>query len=542
MKNQYLIPALLFCILVPILGFSADYARDRILVMLKESVRKSSQWAYEEGSMRHPSVDALNTKYKVKSARPMGPAAMDPKPMYRIDFEDQVDVMMVVEEYLATGIFDAVEPDYIGKSHGVLMPNDAFFGSQWGLHNDGTFSQGNVTAGADMKAPAGWDVTTGSNSVVVAVLDAGINFNHSEFLGRHWGNNGEIPGNGIDDDGNGYVDDLNGWDFANSDANPIDDEGHGTSVSGIIAANGNNNTGLAGVDWNCKIMSLKVLDDNSFGYYSWWIDAVNYAVDNGADVMNMSLGGDTYSALMENAIDYAESQNVMTVASMGNDNTGNFMYPAAMSSAFAVGSTSADDTRSNPFAGGSGGSNYGFHINVVAPGNLILSLDYQDVNAYNRLWSGTSQAAPHVSGLISLMLAVNPGMSNADIKLTLHQTSDDEVGLSSEDIQGFDQYYGHGRINAGAALQFAVAGLYNKPVSQSRYSIYPNPATTELNIVSEEKDGVHYSIRGVSGQVHQSGLVGKFPGRIDVSSLESGIYFLFVDSDQGSAVRKFMKR
>src|SRR5262249_48878129 len=149
------------------------------------------------------------------------------------------------------------------------------FSSLWGLHNTG---QTGGTPDADIDAPEAWDVTTGSSSVVVAVIDTGVDYTHPDLAANIWTNAGEVPGNGVDDDHNGYVDDVHGYDFVNNDGDPMDDHFHGTHVAGTIGAVGNNGTGVAGINWNVKIMALKFLDGNGGGYASDAIRAVNYAV------------------------------------------------------------------------------------------------------------------------------------------------------------------------------------------------------------------------------------------------------------------------
>lgn len=294
-----------------------------------------------------------------------------------------------------------------------------------------------------------WSIEQGDSNIVVTIIDSGTKLDHPEFTGRIWTNYHEIPNNGIDDDGNGYIDDVKGWDFANSDNDPMDDNGHGTNVAGIIGANGNNSIGYAGADWYCKLMILKGLDNNNYGYYSWWTEAIYYAVDNGAKVINMSLGGNSFSTTLQNAVTYALNNNVVVVVCMMNTNSNTVYYPAGFTGVIAVGSTNSNDTRSNPFFWSpTSGSNYGSHISVVAPGNYIYGLNYQSNTKYGSYWGGTSQATPHVSGLASLLLAQNPSRTPAQIKSTIETTAEDQVGNSSEDTPGWDIYFGHGRINA----------------------------------------------------------------------------------------------
>ncbi|MCL4194847.1 MAG: S8 family serine peptidase, partial [Thermoguttaceae bacterium] len=172
-------------------------------------------------------------------------------------------------------------PDY--QIRADYIPNDAQFGKMWGLSNTG---QTGGTVDADIDAPEAWDVTRGSSSIVVAVIDTGVDYNHPDLKANMWLNADEIPGNRIDDDRNGYIDDIYGWDFANDDSNPTDDNGHGTHVAGTIAAQGNNTLGVTGVAPGVKLMALKFLDSTGSGYTSDAILALDYAVANGARISN----------------------------------------------------------------------------------------------------------------------------------------------------------------------------------------------------------------------------------------------------------------
>ena len=382
---------------------------------------------------------------------------------------------------------------------------------------------------ADIDMELAWDIEQGSSSITIAVLDSGLKLNHPEFNGRVWENSNE-ESNNLDDDNNGYIDDFRGWDFANNDNDPTDDYGHGTNVTGIIGANANNNIGYAGVDWNSKLMICKILDQNNLGYYSWWVEAIYYAVDNGAKVINMSVGGSSFSNALQSAINYAHDNGVTIVACMMNENNSVTYYPAGFQNTIAVGSINPDNKRSSPFFWNSAsGSNYGNHIDVVAPGNFIYGLSYQSNTNYNTYWGGTSQATPLVTGLAALLLAQDANRTPDDIRTIIRSTAEDQVGSPSEDIKGFDKYYGYGRINAHKALLHQTVGISDNRIEDKNLMMYPNPTSGFLVLRSDE--GIsNVKIHNISGkeiykkqfETEQNFI------EIDISNLSSGMYIINV--------------
>ncbi len=305
--------------------------------------------------------------------------------------------------------------------HALFMPDDKFVGNQKYLDS--------------IHAKAAWDYILGNKQIVVAVIDTGVSLFHEDLSKNIWVNRDEIPNNGVDDDGNGYVDDYWGYDFVNRDPTPMDDEGHGTHVAGIIAAEINNLVGIAGIS-QVKIMPLKVLDANGNGYDSDVAEAIYYAVDNGADVISMSLGGSEYASVLKNACDYAWKHGVIVVAASGNDGESSIDYPAAFSSVIAVGSV---DNRNKL----SSFSDFGKQQELVAPGESIYSTFLG--NSYTYM-SGTSMAAPQVSALASLILSMNPSLTGSEVREILHKTADDLGG------EGWDEFYGYGKINVSRAV------------------------------------------------------------------------------------------
>lgn len=407
----------------------------------------------DEGSRK--GVDSVSQYYQAQEIRKQSLGRKSKQFIDVIQFPAGTDLKAVIEAYQGTGEVEYAEPDFEGESGGLLIvpPNDGQYARQWGLHNTGILSMTPAIPGADIDMENAWELSQGDSNIIVAVIDEGAKLDHPEFAGRIWINKEETPNNGIDDDQNGYVDDYNGWDFANEDNDATDDQGHGTNVAGIIGANGNNSIGFAGVDWKCKLMILKALDQTGFGQYSWWIEAITYAVDHGARVINLSLGGSGASTALQNAVKYALDHGVVVVACMMNTNSDETFYPAAYTGVIAVGSTNPNDSRSSPFPwSATSGSNYGNHISVSAPGNYIYGLDYLSNTNYTSYWAGTSQAAPHVAGVSALLLAQDAKRTPAQIKSILETTAEDQVGKTNEDTQGWDKYHGFGRINAFLAL------------------------------------------------------------------------------------------
>ena len=294
------------------------------------------------------------------------------------------------------------------------VPDDSNFDTQYGFYNTG---QTGGKAGADVAAADAWEIATGTD-VVVAVIDTGVDYSHSDLRNNMWINPGEIDGNNIDDDGNGYIDDMYGWDFSNADADPMDDMGHGTHVAGIIAAEGNNTIGLAGVNWSARIMALKFIDASGVGSTSRAIKALNYAVAMGAKISNNSWGGAAYSQALVDALTAAETAGHIFVAAAGNTGTNtdnpinDIHYPSSypMDNVISVASTDEFDNLGSF-------SNYGnVSVDLAAPGKQINSLWLS--NAYLML-DGTSMSAPFVAGAAALVWSVKPELTMLQVRSAL---------------------------------------------------------------------------------------------------------------------------
>ena len=292
-------------------------------------------------------------------------------------------------------------------TNGAFIPNDPDY-------NDTQL----VYAPQQIDAEGAWDFTRGDQDLIVAVLDTGIDPSHPEFAGRL----------------------LPGWDFVNDDADPSDDQGHGTHVAGIIAAGIDNGIGMAGIAGDVKILPVKVLNDTGSG---WWSDVsagITYAADQGAKVINLSLAGEVDSFTLHDAISYAVSKGVTVVAAAGNDSSDTPVYPAAYDEVLALGATTYDGTRWSL-------SNYGPNVDALAPGGLVWSTYWSaDGSASYQFMSGTSMASPHGAGVAALMYSRNSELTPQEVKDTILATATDMGD------PGVDALHGAGLINAHAAV------------------------------------------------------------------------------------------
>lgn len=272
--------------------------------------------------------------------------------------------------------------------------------------------------GADLiKAPTAWNNGYTGQGTIVAVLDTGIDYNHQDLKNNIWSSTKEIASNGTDDDNNGYIDDIHGWNFVDNNNNILDNNGHGTHVSGTIAAE-NNSIGVTGIAYNSKIMPVKVLDTNGSGSYSNIAKGIYYAVDNGANVINLSLGGNSSNDTLKSAIKYASSKNVIVVMAAGNNSDSIPSYPAryAYNSGIAVGAVDKNNNLAD-FSNRSGSQQITY---VTAPGvDVYSTIPNNQYATYN----GTSMAAPHIAGVVALMVSANHNLTESQILKIITSTS-----------------------------------------------------------------------------------------------------------------------
>jgi thermitase len=324
------------------------------------------------------------------------------------------------QSLLHTGLFDYVEPDYYAET-ASSTPNDPSYISQWHLPKIGS---------ADA-----WTMTTGSASVVVAVVDSGVYAAHPDLASKL------VPG----------------WNFVKSNADTSDVLGHGTEVAGTVAAATNNGIGVAGVSWGSLVMPLVVVDSNNFAAYSDIASAIRYAADQNVRVINISIGGSASSSALQSAVDYAWSRGALVFAAAMNNAVSTPYYPAACTHAVAVSATDENDHLASF-------SNFGTWLTLSAPGTDILTTvnggGYGYVN-------GTSFASPIAAGVAALVLAANPQLSNQDVLSALKQSAD------SPGSRGFDPQFGWGRVNAGKAIRLVLPAPAPSPAPAPTHHAEP---------------------------------------------------------------------
>lgn len=427
-----------------------------------------------------------------------------------------------------------------------ITPNDPFYKNQWYL--------------AKIRADSAWGKISESPDMVIAVIDSGIDIAHPDLRDNIWHNNKEIADNNKDDDKNGFSDDIDGWDFVLNKSNPSPKfssgwteagVSHGTMVAGIIAARGNNNQGVAGVTWRTKIMALRILNDKGEGRISDVVRAIDYATNNGADIINLSFVNFTYSEAVQEAIKRAHSNGVMIVAAAGNEQAAGEgynidktpIYPACYDGQFGenmvigVVATDALDQKARF-------SSYGFRcVDIAAPGisffnSVTPGSDINNPNKYyDGYWSGTSMAAPLVSASLALIAQANPELSRREIVNILFASTDNISRLNPTYLGQL----GNGRLNLNSAIEMAKDRLYSR---LGRIIIVPASGTKESkltaangdlvkNINWSEKIGSNVSL--ATGDINADGIeevvVGTAPG--------SEPYVMIFNKD-GKLLKKFL--
>lgn len=425
---------------------NSHYLPDRVIVKFK------NQPSLSKGATGIQSVDEILGKYSAKSVQkifenkltPTDAKQVDLSRFYVVTFNAPYDAFTVAEELSQQDEIEYAEPWFIYPLD-ACPPNDPMRSSQWHL--------------TKVLADTAWCLQQGDTSIVIAIVDTGIELAHPDLTANIWHNPGETGGgketNGMDDDGNGKVDDWQGWDFGGADyRSPVEDNNpsptannnaHGTHVAGIASAATNNGVGVAGMAYNCKLLAVKTTSDNdtrgSGGtpYVVFGFEGIVYAADMGADVINCSWGGGGYSQFEQEIINYASSLGAVVVAAAGNAGNETPNYPASYDGVYSVAATNSSDGKASF-------SQYGAYIDVCAPGTSIMSTVWQ--STYTNSYSGTSMASPLAAGLIALVKSRFPSYSMIQAA--------EQVRISCDNIDGINSIYryklGRGRINALKAL------------------------------------------------------------------------------------------
>lgn len=461
---------------LPPLGRGSSYVPGTILIKFKPGIRPESILTDTFGFAKSNilSVDRLNQKYQVKKMYPLFPGEKPPSPdsklkdlsgFYVLEFPETVELEKIIGEYRQDFTIESAEPDVICRI--FKAPNDPEY--QWHLNRIDAFEA--------------WDIETGDSTIILAIIDTGVLYTHPDLSAAIWHNPDEIPGNGEDDDGNYKVDDVVGWDFVTggctdchpnedcsvADNDPNDFDGHGTHCAGIAAAVTNNSQGVSGIagGWwtekGCKIMALRIgwATTTGLGYVkmSWAAQAINYARNKGASVINCSWGSHYEPALKE-ALDNAIAEGIVVCAAVGNDNVENPIgqYLIYRSDVITVAATDMLDQKADF-------SNYGSCVDISAPGVSIKSTYAINYSPTYALLGGTSMSCPMVVGVAGLLKSKKPSLSREEVTTMILDYADTIDHLNP----GYEGKLGSGRVNPNNFLvvmptaRFYADSTFGKP-------------------------------------------------------------------------------
>lgn len=418
-----------------------DHIKGEIIIQLNETAKISTK----------EQVERIRTSLSAFGIKRLRSLHTDSK-LLIMKIADDGDLKSAINKLEALPWVAFAEPNFKLKAltssdSKTGKPNDPMFEKNWSLRNSGQIIRSSKRGkiGADVNVMPLWiQGIVGSKKIIVAVIDTGVDWNHEDLKENIYTNPGEagvLASNGKDDDNNGFVDDVHGWNFQNNTNKSMDDNHHGTHCSGTIGAVGNNGIGIAGVNWNTNILPIKFLDKDGSGDAADAIEGINYAVKMGARVLNNSWGGGAYSKALKDAIEKANKKSVIFVAAAGNNSLNidvSPSYPASyeVANVISVAATTSWDEKASF-------SNYGLKtVHIAAPGEDIYSTFPN--NQYGYL-SGTSMAAPHVTGIVALMLSVNPKLTPLEIKESLIRSAQPVAELKNYVLA-------HGRANVFNAI------------------------------------------------------------------------------------------
>jgi len=460
-------------------------------LIMKESVSKISSLS---SRLAIPTPEVKNIKQEIG--------------FIHLKFPADSNIEEIIKKYKQDFEVEDAVPNYIRRIC-TMTPNDPNYNQQWGLPK--------------ISADFAWNAVTGDTSVIIAVIDTGIDSGHPDLMGNLMAGASFNTQTGVQ---------IAGDTIAN------DDHGHGTHVAGIIGAFTNNGIGVSGVIWRCRLMPVKVMDYNGVGTDDSIDSGIRFAANNSAEVINLSLGGDGGAGILQASVDYARARNCVVVAAMGNEGLEERFYPAACDGVIAVGATDSNDNKATF-------SNFGDWMTVCAPGVSILSTYLN--NGYSYM-SGTSMATPFVSGVAALIFARYPGISLSSVELRLKRGVDD-IGST-----GKDSFFGYGRINAVKAT-----GDFLTEVDAIKIYTYPNPIRFSQNAKIVIKNvplvnGLKAKIFNIAGelvkefredevQFHTDPDYASFEWNAKNNfdeSVAAGVYVFLISDGTRSAVEKIM--
>jgi subtilisin family serine protease len=399
--------------------------------------------------------------------------------------------------YNSSDIVEWAEPNFIYPDRDLYNAtvNDALHSNQWAHVNTGqSVATGsdpatvNGSAGADMDVDLAWDISSGDPDIIVAIIDSGVDLDHPD----------------LDDNL------VTGEDFSGDDDGPDapGDEAHGTNCAGLVAAEGNNSIGVAGIAYECSIMPIQIFNSAGSAALADIAGAINYAWQNGADILSNSWGGGSPSATLETAINNAKTfgrggDGCVVLFSSGNNANGVVNYPASLSTVIAVGASSMFDEKKNPGSADRQfwwGGNYGADLDIVAP-TICYSTDIAGANGYSSTdyystFNGTSAACPNAAGVAALILSVNPNLSAAQVQDILQQSAD-RIETYPFDSNGWNKHVGHGRVNAYKALLAAQGDDGDAPV------IAHTPEQSSNNTSARTISALITDASGIAGGLNQ---------------------------------------
>lgn len=481
---------------------TTDYTDSEILVRFKDHVEVDSLKLWSGADLPGQKSSVLNA--------PLGEGFHSDSQLWEIPVLTGQSVEDMVHYYNSLDLVDFAEPNY--RMQSAAVPNDQFYSVLWGMQ--------------DINAESAWNTRTDSSSIIVGVIDSGVEYDHPDLIDNVWTNSDEVAGNGIDDDGNGYIDDFYGYDFDNDDSDPRDDNGHGTHVAGTIGASGNNSIGVTGVGWNASLMALKVIGNGSNADVA---RAIDYATNNGAKITNNSYGyaGNNVggSQTISNAVGRAKDAGVLYIVAAGNSRSttpasnmdGSFnSWPAELSKVHDNVITVAATDSDGSFASY---SHWGTEsVQIAAPGTQIGSTYLNGGYVYS---SGTSMAAPHVAGAAALLWAERPELSYLEIKDAILDTARPEhLNL-----------VGKGSLDVNAAMDLITSANQNQsPIANNDTATLAEDTFVSISVLDNDSDpdgdiiNVINITQGDNGSVSQSGAILTYTPNADYNGSDTFSY------------------